>query len=103
MMSAQIFAFLPELVLLLGALALFFVALGDGRTSLARKVAFATAIAAILASIFSLNRVFTLNLETTLFDGAYRVDLFSQSLKFVFACGLGIILLLSGTLEDVRA
>ena len=38
----------------------------------------------------------------SLFNDAYRVDLFSQVLKLVFACGFGLILLLSGGLEDIR-
>ena len=40
--------------------------------------------------------------RTTLFNGAYRVDLFSQVLKLVFACGFVLILLFSGGLEDIR-
>jgi NADH-quinone oxidoreductase subunit N len=90
-------AFLPELVLLFGALALFFVSLGESRTQLAKRVAMLTALSVILASVLSLGQ------QSTLFDGAYRVDLFSQALKLVFACGLGLILLLSGSLDDIRA
>src|SRR5579862_7148549 len=90
-------AFLPELVLLFGALALFFVSLGESRTKLAKLVALSTALAAIAASVMCLGE------HGTLFDGAYRVDLFSQALKVVFACGLGLILLLTGNLEDVRS
>src|SRR5581483_4896126 len=89
--------FLPELALLLGALVSFFVCLGESRTRLAKTVALVTALAAILASLLCLGQ------DATLFDGAYRVDLFSQSLKLVFACGLELILLLSGGLEDIRA
>ncbi len=89
-------AFLPELVLLLGALALFFIALGESRTRQARTAALATAFAAIAAAAVCLSQ------KATLFDGAYSVDLFSQVLKLVFACGLMLILLLSGGLEDVR-
>ena len=90
-------AFLPELVLLLGALALFFVCLGDSLVTRAKTVALATALAALLASAFCLGQ------QATLFDGAYRVDLFSQSLKVVFAFGFVLILLLSGRLEDIRS
>lgn len=89
--------FLPELVLLLGALTLFFVCLGESRTKLAKNVALGTALAALLASVFCLGQ------QASLFDGAYRVDLFSQSLKVVFAFGFVLILLLSGNLEDIRA
>ena len=40
--------------------------------------------------------------EATLFTGAYRVDLFSQGLKVVFAVGFMLIVLLSGGLGDIR-
>ena len=89
-------SFLPELVLLGGALVLFFVVLGESRVRAARKVAFATSFAAILAAGACLGEV------DTLFSGAYRVDLFSQVLKLVFAGGFTLILLLSGGLEDIR-
>jgi NADH-quinone oxidoreductase subunit N len=93
----HIAAFLNELVLLFGALVGFFVCLPSGRPKLAKTVALCTALAAIVVSALSLGQ------HATLFDGAYRVDLFSQSLKLVFALGLGSILLLSGPLQDVRA
>jgi NADH-quinone oxidoreductase subunit N len=96
MSTSHLIAFLPELVLLFGALALFFVSLGESRTLLAKRVALITALAAFIASLLCLGQ------QNSLFDGAYRVDLFSQALKVVFACGLGLILLLSGKLEDIR-
>ena len=72
-MSFQhIMAFAPELVVLCGALALFVVSLGQSRARLARRVALATALAAVVASVCCLGR------EATLFYGAYRVDLFSR-------------------------
>lgn len=95
-MSTAFTAFLPELVLLLGALTLFVVTLGDGRVKQARAVALATSLAAILACVFCLGQ------QATLFSGAYRVDLFSQVLKLVFSCGFTLILLLSGSLSDIR-
>lgn len=96
MSTSTLSAFLPELTLLLGALVLFFVSLGESRVFLARRVTAITALATILASAVCLGA------QGTLFDGAYHVDLFSQSLKFVFGCGLGLIVLLSGNLEDIR-
>jgi NADH-quinone oxidoreductase subunit N len=96
-MSTQaLLAFLPELVVLLGALALFFVTLGESRSRQARAVAFATALAGVFASVFCLGQ------DAMLFDGAYRVDQFSQLLKLAFTCGFGLILLLSGGLPDIR-
>jgi NADH-quinone oxidoreductase subunit N len=96
MTLSHLTSFLPELVLLLGALALFFISLGESRTNLAKNIALVTALAAILTSVLCFSR------QDTLFDGAYRVDLFSQALKLAFACGFTLILLLNGNLEDVR-
>ena len=96
MTSSPFLAFLPELVLLLGALVLFLVTLGESRVRQARTVALLTSFATIIACVFCLQQ------EATLFSGAYRVDLFSQVLKLVFAGGYTLILLLSGDLEDIR-
>jgi len=89
-------AFLPELVLLAGALVLFVVTLGEGRVRQARTVALITSLATIVACVFCLGE------NATLFSGAYRVDQFSQVLKLVFAGGFTLILFLSGNLEDIR-
>ncbi|MBI5690525.1 MAG: NADH-quinone oxidoreductase subunit N [Verrucomicrobia bacterium] len=89
-------AFLPELVVLLGGLALFFVTLGESRAALARGVALATAVVALLAAVFCLRST------GVLFSGAYRVDAFSQILKVVLSAGFLAIVLLSGRLPDVR-
>jgi len=89
-------AFLPELVLLLGTLAMFVITLGASRARPARMTALATAAVAIVASVCCLGQ------QASLFNDAYRVDLFSQVLKLVFAGGFGLILLLSGELEDIR-
>ena len=96
MTSGTLTAFLPELVLLLGALALFVISLGNSRAKPARAVALATSVAALLACAFCLGQ------QATLFSGAYRVDLFSQVLKLVFCGGFGLIVLLSGPLPDIR-
>src|SRR5690349_11744539 len=96
MSNFQLASFLPELTFLVGALVLFFVSLGEGRVQLARRVALGTAVAAIVACVLCFRQ------EATLFDGAYRVDLFSQMLKLVFAGGLAAVLLLSGALQDIR-
>lgn len=96
MSSFPILSFLPELVLLLGALALFVITLGESRTQQARTVALFTSFAAIAAAAACLGQ------QGTLFFGAYSVDLFSQGLKLVFAGGFTLILLLSGELADIR-
>jgi NADH-quinone oxidoreductase subunit N len=89
-------AFLPELVLLVGALVVFVIALGELRVRQARAAALLTSVGAIVACVLCLGQ------EATLFSGAYQVDQFSQVLKLVFACGFMLILLLSGSLEDIR-
>ncbi len=89
-------AFLPELVLLTGALALFVISLGESRVRGARIAALVTSFAAIFAGVACLGQ------EALLFDGAYRVDPFSQVLKLVFAGGFALVLLASGDLADIR-
>ena len=92
----KLMAFLPELVILAGALALFVISLGHEQCGRARLAAFVTALATLAASLACLGQ------EATLFDGAYRVDLFSQLLKLAFAGGFALILLVSGGLPDIR-
>lgn len=87
--------FLPELVLLLGALGLFAVTLGERRGPAARALALVVAGAGLAAALASLGR------EAVLFDGAYRVDAFSQWLKVVLIAGYGLILLLGGDLPGI--
>jgi NADH-quinone oxidoreductase subunit N len=89
-------AFLPELALLAGALTLFFVTLGRSRVELARTVSFATAALLLLAAIVTFSQ------HTTLFDGAYRIDAFSQFLKIALGFGYLCVLLLNGDLRDIR-
>ena len=89
-------AFLPELLLLAGALALFVVSLGHDAALLARRVAAGVALAAIAGSVASLGR------QAVLFDGAYRVDAFSQWLKLVFSAGFLFVLMLAGDAKDIR-
>ncbi|MDO8539221.1 MAG: NADH-quinone oxidoreductase subunit N [Opitutaceae bacterium] len=89
-------AFLPELILLAGALGLFVVALGDGRVRLARTVSLLTATGMLLAALFTFGQ------QMVMFDGAYRVDGFSQFLKIVIGFGYVCVVLLSGELRDIR-
>ncbi|MCC7374334.1 MAG: NADH-quinone oxidoreductase subunit N [Verrucomicrobiales bacterium] len=96
MEASHFLAFLPETVLILGALALFVACLGDSGILWARPVSLATAVASILAAVISSGQ------EATLFDGAFRSDGFSQWLKVVILIGYGLVLLLSGGLHDVR-
>ncbi|MBI5380742.1 MAG: NADH-quinone oxidoreductase subunit N [Opitutae bacterium] len=96
MTSFPFLAFLPELVLLAGALGLFVVTLGAARGATARTTALFVALALVVASALSLHQ------EATLFYGAYRVDAFSQWLKLAIAVGYLAVTLLSGGLADIR-
>ncbi|MEX2044848.1 MAG: NADH-quinone oxidoreductase subunit N [Opitutus sp.] len=89
-------AFLPELALLAGALGLFIAALGDAKVRVARAITLATATVVLLAALLTFGQ------QTVLFDGAYRVDPFSQFLKIVIAFGFLCIGLLGGELRDIR-
>jgi len=89
-------AFLPELVLLAGALGLFVAALGATPARLARRVVLGVALAAFAASLLSLGP------RAELFSGAYRVDAFSQLLKLVLTFGFAALVLLGGDLPDIR-
>ncbi|HLP10012.1 MAG TPA: NADH-quinone oxidoreductase subunit N [Opitutaceae bacterium] len=88
-------AFLPELVLLTGALALFGLTLG-GNTRQAKLASLATAAAFIAAVLFSFRA------QAVLFNGAYRVDAFSQLFKLVVGIGYVLVLLLGRGLDDIR-
>ena len=94
--SSFLMAFLPELVLLTGALVIFVTTLGHSRVRLARIAALITALATVATCALCLRE------QAVLFGEAYRVDQFSQLLKLVFACGFTAILLLSGRLPDIR-
>jgi NADH-quinone oxidoreductase subunit N len=89
-------AFLPELLLLAGALGLFVVSLGQSRVKLARTVTLVTAAVVLLASLLTFSQ------QAVLFDSAYRIDPFSQFLKTVIAFGYLCVGLLGGDLRDIR-
>lgn len=89
-------AFLTETLILLGALALFLVMLGKARAREARLVALATSVLTAVAAALTLGQ------EATLFDGAYRIDLFSQILKLAFAIGFIAVVLMKGELPDIQ-
>ncbi|HVU33854.1 MAG TPA: NADH-quinone oxidoreductase subunit N [Opitutaceae bacterium] len=89
-------AFLPELVLLLGALGLFVLTLRAASGTRARHAAAAMGCLAFLASLLSVHD------HATLFSGAYRVDEFSQLLKLALTAGFTAIIILSRDLPDIR-
>lgn len=89
-------AFLPELILAAGALLLFAACLRPGRERLGRGLAAGTVVAALLAVVGNFG------VEATLFDGAYRVDAFSQGMKFILLLVLAVVVPVSRDLRDVR-
>ena len=92
--------FAPELLLLMGGLVLFLMSTGktSGRT--------ARAVTLVMALINIVVCIGCLRLEGSLFYDAYKIDLFSQSLKLLISAGFAIVLLFStelkGVAEDVR-
>ncbi len=91
-----ILTFLPELVLLFGALALFGLTISDRFGGKARSVAL------VIGVLATLSAAGTLGASGTLFSGAYRVDAFSQILKFAILGGFTAILVVSRGLPDIR-
>lgn len=89
-------AFLPELILAAGALVLFIICLGESQARRGRWAATGLAGAVLIAAVASLGQ------QAVLFDGAYRVDAFSQWLKLTFAFGFLLIVLLNGDLPDIQ-
>jgi NADH-quinone oxidoreductase subunit N len=95
-MFSDLTAFLPETVLLLGSLALFGHSLGQGRLRAALVAVRVTAGLAVVAALASLDR------QAVLFDGAYRVDAFSQWLKLALAGGFATLVWLRDAPVDIR-
>ena len=88
--------FAPEIVLIFGILALFFIALGTGRDRLAATVATVTGLAALAGTAA------TLGLRGDLFYHAYHIDLFSQLFKLFILLGLTVVALFGRRLKDIR-
>lgn len=93
--------FLPELILLLGALAIFLVSLGTPTVDTIRKVTIGIATLVVGATLLSLKQ------EGSLFFDSYRVDFYSQLFKLLIGLATLAVLIFSGRTpgikEDVRA
>ncbi len=89
-------AFAPELVLLSGLLGLFLLSLGSKQMRAARHLSLATALLALGAALG------TYGTSCTLFDGSYRVDLFSRLLQLVILLGYLCVAGISFRLPDIR-
>jgi NADH-quinone oxidoreductase subunit N len=88
--------FAPEIVLIIGVLVLFAVALGTGRDRLAANCAALAGLAALAACSV------TLGWRGDLFCHAYRIDLFSQVFKLFILLGLTAVALFGRRLKDIR-
>ena len=87
----QISVFLPELALITAILVFFGLSLTSPRENVIRFASLGLAALAVGASAYALCA------EGALFEGAYKVDLFSQSFKLLISCGLlGIMAMGSG-------
>lgn len=88
--------FAPELLLIIGCLTVFCIALGAGHDRLAARVTAVTGIAVTAACAVSLGW------QGELFFHAYRIDLFSQLFKLFIALGLSAVVLFGRGLPDIR-
>ena len=87
---------LPELVLTIGALALFLLSLGKNVSEQAPKsVALTFGLATFAATLLAFNK------QATLFYGAYSVDQYSQLFKMMIGSALAIFLLFSQNLKAI--
>lgn len=94
--TSVLYAFLPEWFLLAGVLVLFVLTLTS------RPLRVARAVSMVTAGLVAAAGLLTFGSETTLFDGAYRVDAFSQWLKVLFALGYLGLSWIAGELKDIR-
>ena len=88
--------FAPELVIVLGSLAVFGLSLGEGRGRLAAWVTALTALVSLAACAASLGA------QGDLFHQALRIDLFSQLFKLFIVLGLAAVTIFGRQLKDIR-
>jgi len=87
--------FAPELLVLIGSLVLFLVAVFNGSGRTARTLA---GLVAILNIVVTAACFFA---SGELFFGAYKIDLFSQLFKLLVAAGLGVVILIDRDLQAI--
>ncbi len=88
--------FLPELFLLGGSLALFFITLGDDKGALAKNV---TIIVGLVMAVLCYTSI---DNQGTMFFDAYKVDYFSQFFKIVISLGLVAVVLLTSNMKGIN-
>ncbi len=92
----KLMLFAPELFLLFGALALFFLSTGKAGGKKARALTVSIALVNVLICFASLRS------EGLLFYDAYKIDFFSQVLKLFISLGFSVVLLFSSELKGVE-
>ena len=97
-MSMDWLLFLPEILVLLAALATFFSNIAGASARVVREVGCWCALGAFAASVACLNMT-----GEPFFPGIYRVDMFSQLLKLGITLGFFLVLLGSEEQADVRS
>ena len=91
----ELMSFVPELWVMFGCLLLFMGSIFNGSGAVARVLSGLLAVGAVLLTAFSLS------MQSTLFFGAYKVDLFSQLFKFMVAAGLAVVILFDREVKTV--
>ena len=89
--------FLPELIVLLGALALFILSLGSPSSTAIRQATLGVSTMVVLTTMVCLRQ------EGTLFFDSYQVNFFSQLFKLLIAAGTLIVLLFTGTSPGIKS
>jgi NADH-quinone oxidoreductase subunit N len=87
--------FLPELFLLGGSLALFFITLGDDKGELAKNVTIVIGLVMAVLCFMSIDK------QGTMFYDAYKVDYFSQFFKVIMSLGLVAVVILTSGLKGI--
>jgi NADH-quinone oxidoreductase subunit N len=90
-------AILPELILLTGALAFFAVSLS--KELKAEQISNSAIFLGVLTAIGAL---VSFNQETTVFNGCYQVDMYSQFFKLMISLGLVFVLIAGQNLKGIR-
>lgn len=89
--------FLPELIMLLGTLAVFLVSLGTPTIETVRKLSIGISALVLLVTLACLNQ------EGTLFFESYQVDFFSQLFKVLIAAATLAVLVFSGNSPGIKS
>ncbi len=88
--------FLPELFLLGGSLALFFITLGDDKGAVAKNVTIVIGLVMAVLCYMSIDK------QGTLFYDAYKIDYFSQFFKIIISLGLVAVVILTSGLKGIN-